>query len=93
MKKTQQKRHDEIIEIFKTLFCQPIETSKKTINLKQKTMKKFILINGKNAYLKTFNSSEDARTYVVNYFDHSLTVSYYEIDKIALSAALNLDIQ
>lgn len=48
-------------------------------------MKTFILFNGKTALVKEFKSSEDARDYVTNYFDHSLFVGYYEIEKLKVS--------
>jgi len=54
-------------------------------------MKKFLLINGKQAYLKSFKDSETARTYVVNYFDHSKNVSYYEVNKLTVLST-NVDI-
>ena len=54
-------------------------------------MTKFILINGKNAYLKSFKNSSEARTYVTNYFDHSQTVAFYEIDKLTV-VNTNVDI-
>lgn len=54
-------------------------------------MKKFILINGKNAYLKSFKNSDDARTYVTNYFDHSKNVAFYEVEKLT-TLSTNIDI-
>jgi len=47
-------------------------------------MKKFILINGKNAYIKKFKNESEARTYVTNCFDHSLYVGYYEVDRVTI---------
>ena len=34
-------------------------------------MKIYLLINGKNMFLKDFESKEDAQTYCTNYFDQS----------------------
>tara|TARA_R110000851_G_scaffold308761_1_gene467798 strand:- start:1308 stop:1454 length:147 start_codon:yes stop_codon:yes gene_type:complete len=47
-------------------------------------MKQFILINGKDVFLKRFVHSAAARTYVINHFDHSKTVAFYEFENINL---------
>jgi len=47
-------------------------------------MKTFILINGKQAYIKKFKTKDDAETYVINYLDHSLYVGLFEVDNITL---------
>ena len=47
-------------------------------------MKTFILINGKQAYVKKFKTKDDAKTYVINYLDHSLSVWFFEVDNVTL---------
>ena len=44
-------------------------------------MKIYLLINGKNMFLKDFESKEAAQTYCTNYFDHSKKGYMFELTK------------
>ena len=47
-------------------------------------MKRFLIINGKDVYVKEMNTPQDAYTFAQNLMDHSKEVIVREIEKISM---------